>query len=56
MGRSAGAAARGKRHRLARHAQVVQRRASRLDPTVRALLWSGTSGLLFVVLNSLMRG
>jgi drug/metabolite transporter (DMT)-like permease len=56
MGRSAQPAARGKRHLLARHAAVVQRRASRLDPTMRALLWSAASGLLFVLLNSLMRG
>ena len=56
MGRSEEAAPRGKRHLLARHALVVQRRAGRLDPAVRALLWSATSGLLFVVLNSLMRG
>ena len=56
MGRSEQAAERGKRRLLARHAAVVQRRASRLDPTLRALLWSATSGLLFVILNSLMRG
>jgi drug/metabolite transporter (DMT)-like permease len=56
MGRSAQPAARGKRHLLARHAAVVHRRASRLDPTMRALLWSAASGLLFVLLNSLMRG
>ena len=56
MGRSEPGAARGKPHWMARHAAVAQRRASRLDPTVRALLWSGASGLLFVLLNSLMRG
>lgn len=56
MGRSAQAAVRGKRHLWARHAAVVQWRASRLDPTVRGLIWSGTAGLLFVVLNTLMRG
>jgi drug/metabolite transporter (DMT)-like permease len=56
MGRSAQAAARGKRHWLARHAAVAQWRVSRLDPTVRGLLWSAAAGLLFVVLNSLMRG
>lgn len=56
MGRSAGTATRGKRHLFTRHALVAHRRASRLDPTVRALLWSGTAGLLFVVLNTLMRG
>lgn len=43
-------------HLFARHARVMQRRAERLDPTVRALLWSASSGLLFVILNSLMRG
>src|SRR3569833_1483162 len=56
MGRSEVTGPRGKRHLHARRALVAHRRASRLDPTVRALLWSGTSGLLFVVLNSLMRG
>ena len=45
-----------KPHLLARHAAVAHRRASRLDPTLRALLWSGASGLLFVLLNTLMRG
>jgi drug/metabolite transporter (DMT)-like permease len=39
-----------------RHAAVAQRRASRLDPTVRGLLWSGGAGLSFVVLNAWMRG
>jgi drug/metabolite transporter (DMT)-like permease len=56
MGRSAPAAARGKRHLLARHAAVAHRRASRLDPTVRGLIWSAGAGLLFVLLNTLMRG
>jgi drug/metabolite transporter (DMT)-like permease len=46
----------GKRHRLVRHAAIAQRRAGRLDPAVRGLLWSATSGLLFVLLNTLMRG
>lgn len=45
-----------RRHLLARHASVAQRRIARLDPSVHALLWSGTAGLLFVVLNSIMRG
>jgi drug/metabolite transporter (DMT)-like permease len=44
-----------RRHLLVRHAQVVQRRVERLPGNVRALLWSMTAGLLFVVLNSLMR-
>lgn len=56
MGRSEPAAGSGKRHRLVRHAAVAHWRASRLDPTVRGLLWSATSGLLFVLLNALMRG
>jgi drug/metabolite transporter (DMT)-like permease len=44
-----------RRHLLARHASVAQRRVARLDSNVRALIWSATAGLLFVVLNSLMR-
>lgn len=46
----------GKRHLLVRHAHVAHRRASRLDPTVRGLLWTVLAGLLFVFLNSLLRG
>jgi drug/metabolite transporter (DMT)-like permease len=45
----------GKRHLLVRRGRVAHRRASRLDPTLRGLLWSGTAGLLFVVLNSFLR-
>lgn len=56
MGRSAEPAPRGKKHLLVRHAAVAHRRAARLDPTSRALLWSAASGLLFVLLNTLMRG
>ena len=56
MGTSERPAARGKRHLLARHAAVAQRRVERLDPTMRGLLWSAAAGLLFVLLNSLMRG
>ena len=56
MGRSDPGATQGKPHLLVRHAAVVHRRASRLDPTLRALLWSASAGLLFVLLNSLMRG
>ena len=48
--------ARRRRHVIVRHAAVAQRRVSRLPPTVRGLMWSGTAGLLFVVLNTLMRG
>ena len=43
------------RHRLVRRAGVLHRRAGRLHPTVRGLLWSATAGLLFVALNTLMR-
>jgi drug/metabolite transporter (DMT)-like permease len=44
-----------KRHVLMRHAAFAQRRVARLDPVVRGLLWSMAAGLLFVVLNTLMR-
>lgn len=40
---------------LMRHATLAQRRAARLDPTLRGLLWSMGAGLTFVVLNTLMR-
>lgn len=42
-------------HALVRRALAAHRRMSELDATVRALLWSGLSGLLFVILNSIMR-
>jgi len=45
-----------RRHLFARHAHVARRRIERLPGNVRALLWSTTAGLLFVLLNSLMRG
>ena len=45
-----------RRSLFTRHASVAQRRVARLDPAVQALLWSGASGLLFVILNSLIRG
>jgi drug/metabolite transporter (DMT)-like permease len=41
---------------IVRHAAVAQRRASRLPATLRGLMWSTSAGLLFVVLNTLMRG
>jgi drug/metabolite transporter (DMT)-like permease len=47
--------ARKRRHLLVRRAALAQRRASRLDPTLRGLLWSTTAGLLFVMLNTVMR-
>jgi drug/metabolite transporter (DMT)-like permease len=43
------------RLRLATRLALLHRRASRLDPTVRALLWSVAAGLLFTVLNTTMR-
>ena len=39
-----------------RFALLAQRRVARLDPTVRGLLWAVASGLLFVLLNTTMRG
>ncbi|MEJ5992488.1 DMT family transporter [Ramlibacter sp. PS3R-8] len=41
---------------FARHALAAQWRFSRLHATTHALLWSAAAGLLFVVLNSIMRG
>ena len=40
---------------LQRRLALVRHRASRLDPTVKGLLWFMTAGLLFVVLNTLLR-
>jgi drug/metabolite transporter (DMT)-like permease len=48
-------AGRIRRHPLIRRAALVHRNASRLDPTVRGLLWSSGAGILFVMLNTLMR-
>ncbi len=47
---------RARRNVLMRRAAIAQRRAARLDPTVRGLLWSMAAGLTFVALNTLMRG
>jgi drug/metabolite transporter (DMT)-like permease len=44
-----------RRNVFARQALLARHRVERLDPTVRALLWSMTAGLLFVVLNAIMR-
>ena len=49
-------ARRHRRHRWLLRLAMVQRRATRLDATVRGLLWSMGAGLLFVLLNTLMRG
>ena len=46
---------RAKRHVLWRHAAVAHRRASRLPPTVRGLIWSGGAGFVFALLNAIMR-
>lgn len=42
--------------RALRHATALRRRVERLHPAVRGLLWAVASGLLFVLLNTLMRG
>ena len=42
--------------RALRHATALRRRVERLHPSVRGLLWAVASGLLFVLLNTLMRG
>jgi drug/metabolite transporter (DMT)-like permease len=41
---------------LVRQAAVVHRRASRLPPTFRGLMWSTAAGFAFALLNTLMRG
>lgn len=38
-----------------RYAALQARRVERLDPTVRGLLWIAVSGLLFVLLNAVLR-
>ncbi len=43
------------RHPRLRGVFLVMRRVERLPPTVRGLLWMSLSGLLFVILNTLMR-
>jgi drug/metabolite transporter (DMT)-like permease len=47
---------RARRHLLMRHAAIAHRRANRLNPTLRGLLWSVAAGLTFVALNTLLRG
>ena len=42
-------------HALVRHAALAHRRVSRLPPTLRGLLWSGGAGLVFALLNTIMR-
>jgi drug/metabolite transporter (DMT)-like permease len=43
-------------HPWARRAALARRRAQRLPPAARGLMWSVAAGLLFVLLNTLMRG
>ncbi len=45
-----------RRHPWLRRAGIAQRRAARLPPAVRGLWWSMAAGLLFVLLNTVMRG
>ncbi len=45
----------GPRHPFLRRAAIAQWRLGRLPVALRALLWSAASGLIFVVLNALMR-
>lgn len=44
------------RHRWVRRADVVRWQVRRLPPIVRALGWAVASGVLFVLLNAIMRG
>lgn len=43
-------------HPALRHLAGARSRVERLHPSVRGLLWAVASGLLFVLLNTLMRG
>lgn len=52
---SAPPARRRRAPRWRRRARLAHRRLGRLDPTLRALIWSVTAGLLFCLLNTLMR-
>ena len=51
-----GSAGAWRRHRWARQAAVAQWRARRWPAAVRGLLWSASAGLLFVILNTILRG
>lgn len=46
---------RARRHVLVRRATIAHWRASRLDAAVRGMLWSVVAGILFVILNAVMR-
>jgi drug/metabolite transporter (DMT)-like permease len=43
-------------NRAQRYAAAARHRAERLHPSIRGLLWAVASGLLFVLLNTVMRG
>ena len=45
-----------RRHRWVRRASIAHRHAGRLPANVRGLIWSVAAGLLFVLLNAVMRG
>lgn len=45
-----------RRHVLWRRGAVMHRRASRLPPTLRGLLWTTGAGLAFSLLNTVVRG
>lgn len=40
---------------LSRYQQALARRSQQWSPTTRGLLWTGTAGLLFSILNALLR-
>lgn len=44
-----------RRHPLLRRVAIAQWRLGRLPPTVKGMLWSAAAGVVFVVLNALMR-
>jgi len=51
-----GGAGTARRGRWARQLAVAHRRAQRWPAAVRGMLWSAAAGLLFVVLNTILRG
>ncbi len=52
----AAVAVEAKETRASRYAAAARSRVDGLHPSIRALLWAVASGLLFVVLNAIMRG
>lgn len=47
---------RSRPNRALRHAVATRHRLAGLHPSIRGLLWAAAAGLLFVLLNALMRG